>query len=94
MKHGTLGNTYLAEDERLVKRPLVVLIGYGIPLMYMSDVMWAADREHSFTAKLHESYWKTQSNGPVSRDTLMIILQNVTDILVRGSWDMSPTNLE
>ena len=92
--HGTLGNTALSDAENLVNRPLVVLIGYGIPLMYMSDIVWEADKEYSFTVKLHEAYWKTQRNGPVSRDTMMIILQNVTDILVRGSWDMTPTSLE
>ena len=92
--HGTMGNTYLSEDKKLLKRPLVVLIGYNIPLVYMSEVTWEADKEHSFTVKLHENYWKTQRNGRVSRDTLMIILQNVTDILVRASWDMTPSSVE
>ena len=92
--HGTLGNTETGNIENLINRPLVVLVGHGIPLMYLSDVAWEADTAHMFTVKLHENYWKTQRNGRVSRKMMMIILQNVTDILVRASWDMTAANVE
>ena len=92
--HGTLGNIDLLDVENLINRPLVVLIGHGIPLMYLSDLSWEPDTAHTFTVKLHENYWKTQRNGGVSRKTMMIILQNVTDILVRASWDMTAANVE
>ncbi|XP_053394147.1 laminin subunit alpha-2-like isoform X2 [Mercenaria mercenaria] len=86
VEHGSIG-TELSDLEGLRSKPLVVLSGYGIPLMYRSDVRWQPDKDQKFKVRLHEHYWRTQRNGDVSRERMMVILQNVTDILVRATWD-------
>lgn len=40
-----------------------------------------------FNIRLHEHYWRTQRNGEVTREMMMVILQNVTDVLIRATWD-------
>jgi len=40
-----------------------------------------------FSIRLHEHYWHTQRNAEVTREMMMVILQNVTEVLVRATWD-------
>ncbi|KAH3697084.1 hypothetical protein DPMN_084569, partial [Dreissena polymorpha] len=79
----------LSDLEGLVDKPLVIVLGYGIPVVYRSDVRWSADRGLQFRVRLHEHYWRSMQNGLVSRQMMMVILQNVTDVLIRATWDNS-----
>ncbi|WAR23621.1 LAMA2-like protein, partial [Mya arenaria] len=62
-----------SDMEALVDKPLVVIVGYGFPIM--------------FSVRLHEHYWRTSRNAEVGRKLMMVILKNVTDIYIRATWD-------
>ena len=50
-------------------------------------MIWEKDKGMKIEVPLHEFYWRTRQNAPVTRKEMMIILQNVTDVLIRATWD-------
>lgn len=67
----------------LVKKCYIKNVGF----CFRSDIIWESDRGLEFSIRLHEYYWRTQRNGQVTREIMMVVLQNVTDVLVRATWD-------
>ncbi|KAL3869140.1 hypothetical protein ACJMK2_041857 [Sinanodonta woodiana] len=72
----------------LARAPLVVLVGHGVPIIFKSDAVWKPDSNQEFTVKLHESLWTRRQGEPISRNVLVVLLQNVTEILIRATWSM------
>lgn len=65
------------------KFPIVRLQGNGLELFYYPPLPPASDRHE---VRFHESLWKnSKTNGIVSREMLMIVLQNVKNIYVKAS---------
>ncbi|KAL4235534.1 Laminin subunit alpha-2 [Mactra antiquata] len=81
------GDSQLSNLDGYIDKPLVVLAGYDFSFMYRSDVRMEPYKGNEFKVRLHEHYWRTRTNGDVSRQMMMIVLQNVSDILVRATWD-------
>ncbi|XP_052775570.1 laminin subunit alpha-2-like [Mya arenaria] len=86
VEHTNHGDDF-SDMEALVDKPLVVIVGYGFPIMFRSEVQWKPDEGMQFSVRLHEHYWRTSRNAEVGRKLMMVILKNVTDIYIRATWD-------
>ena len=51
-----------------------------------SEEVWDT-RTKMFHVRFHEAFWLDQRNDVVSRKLMMVVLQNVTDIFIRATWD-------
>lgn len=67
------------------KYPLVILQGNDLELFYYPIVPNLNNNHHEI--RLHESLWKNANSiyGSVTRQLLMIVLQNVKNIYIKGS---------
>ncbi|XP_060085671.1 laminin subunit alpha-2-like [Ylistrum balloti] len=82
---------YRTEDNPgpfIQPHPDVVIIGNTFQMLYNSTGSWMPDSTRSSVLQLHESAWQIQGFDKVAtRKMMMIVLQNVTAILVRASYD-------
>ena len=51
-----------------------------------SEEVWDT-RTKMFHVRFHEAFWLDQRNDVVSRKLMMVVLQNVTDVFIRATWD-------
>ncbi|XP_033738423.1 laminin subunit alpha-2-like isoform X2 [Pecten maximus] len=77
------------------KHPYVVIIGNTFHMMYNGSGTWIPGSTRSSVLQLHENEWEVRGfNKVATRKMMMIVLQNVTAVLVRASYDKNTVYTE
>ncbi|XP_071118715.1 laminin subunit alpha-2-like [Haliotis cracherodii] len=88
------GGGFGSQDDSKLS-PLVVLIGNGFILTYNNTMTLEPRHPDTFTARLHENYWRIPGQkSPVSRRLLMVVLQHLEAIFVQATSDGYATYAE